>query len=139
MQIKFLLTGFSSTFLSLLTFTSNAQPNKVISTADSLFSGVWKGTSICQVKNSPCHDENVVYYISKVNKDLVIEMDAYKIVNGKEEEMGKIQFQYDANTKQITSIAQSKGIWNFKREKNSLKGTLYVNDALYRIVDVTKK
>jgi hypothetical protein len=27
--------------------------------------GILKGTSICQVKQSTCHDENVVYYISK--------------------------------------------------------------------------
>jgi hypothetical protein len=32
---------------------------------DTLLIGTWKGTSICQVKNSPCHDENVVYHISK--------------------------------------------------------------------------
>lgn len=29
------------------------------------FEGVWNGTSLCQVKNSPCHDEIVVYHISK--------------------------------------------------------------------------
>jgi len=27
--------------------------------------GVWKGTSLCQIKDSPCHDETVVYHISK--------------------------------------------------------------------------
>ena len=32
---------------------------------DTLLIGVWKGSSICQIKNSPCHDETVVYYISK--------------------------------------------------------------------------
>jgi hypothetical protein len=24
--------------------------------------GNWKGTSICQVKNSPCHDETAIYH-----------------------------------------------------------------------------
>ena len=27
--------------------------------------GTWKGISICQIKSSPCHDENAVY-ISQV-------------------------------------------------------------------------
>jgi len=124
--------------LSALALKSNAQATKDNSVADSLFYGVWKGSSICQVKNSPCHDETVVYYISKTNKDGVLEIKANKIVDGQEVEMGKIQFQYDAKTKQITSISQPNAIWKFKREQNTIEGTLYYNDTLYRIIKVTK-
>jgi len=35
---------------------------------DSSLTGIWKGTSICQVKPSPCNDEIAVYHISKGEK-----------------------------------------------------------------------
>jgi hypothetical protein len=27
--------------------------------------GTWEGTSLCQIKPSPCHDEHVVYRFAK--------------------------------------------------------------------------
>ena len=33
--------------------------------AQAIIEGAWRGSSICQVKNSPCHDEQVVFHISK--------------------------------------------------------------------------
>ena len=90
-------------------------------------------------KNSPCHDETVVYYIGQINKDNKLEISANKIVNGEEEEMGKIQFQYDPKTKQITSTSQPNAIWKFERKQNAIEGTLYSNNVLFRIVKLTKK
>jgi hypothetical protein len=124
---------------SALAFHSDAQTGKVTPAADSLFYGTWKGTSLCQVKNSPCHDETVVYYISKTNKENILEMNANKIVNGEEVEMGKIQFRFDKETEQIISISQPNAIWTFKRKGNTLEGTLYYNNALYRIIKATKE
>ena len=49
------------------------------------FEGIWKGTSLCQIKNSPCHDEIVVYHISRDSTGKSYEVIANKIVNGKEE------------------------------------------------------
>ena len=139
MKLKFSLTNFLLVLLSALTLQSNAQTNKDLSTADSLFSGVWKGSSICQVKNSPCHDENVVFYISKASKNNVLEVNGNKIVNGEEAEMGKIQFQYDPKTKQITSTSQPSSIWKLERKQNAIEGTLYSNNVLFRIIKLTKK
>ena len=139
MKLRFSVTIFQSILLSALTLQSSAQTNKDLSTADSLFSGVWKGSSICQIKNSPCHDENVVFYISKANKNNVVEVNGNKIVNGEEVEMGKIQFQYDPETKQITSISQPNAIWKFERKQNVIAGTLYSNKALYKIINLTKQ
>ena len=139
MKLKFSLTNFQLILLSALTLQSNAQTNKDLSTADSLFSGVWKGSSICQVKNSSCHDENVVFYISKANKNNVLEVNGNKIVNGEEVEMGKIQFQYDLKTKQITSTSQPNSIWKLERKQNAIEGTLYSNNVLFRIIKLTKK
>jgi hypothetical protein len=58
-----------------------------ISIAQSLV-GVWKGTSLCQIKNSPCHDENVVYHISKNSSGDSYQIDASKIIDGKGERYG---------------------------------------------------
>ena len=58
--------------------------------------GDWSGESICQVKNSPCHDEKVVYHISKGSGPDLIVVDADKIVGGKAENMGRLDFKYDA-------------------------------------------
>ena len=58
------------------------------------FEGTWKGTSLCQIKNSPCHDEIVVYHISKDSTGKSYEVIANKIVDGKEDYMGTIPFTY---------------------------------------------
>jgi hypothetical protein len=50
--------------------------------------GVWSGTSICRLRPSPCNDEIVVYRITRKNASDSLSMDARKIVNGQEEEMG---------------------------------------------------
>ncbi len=137
-RLKPIVGGFCLVIFSLQLFQSNAQSGKGNLAADSSFIGIWKGTSLCQIKNSPCHDEMVVYYISQPKKDHIIEIRANKIVNGMEEEMGIIQFSYDAKTGDIVSISQPNAIWRFKIKKNTLEGTLYQNSALYRIIKLTK-
>ncbi|MEP7375817.1 MAG: hypothetical protein ABI675_20640 [Chitinophagaceae bacterium] len=57
-----------STLLYSLVFylsINSSQAQTGLAKADTLLTGTWKGTSICQKKNSPCHDETVVYHISK--------------------------------------------------------------------------
>src|SRR6476619_3194549 len=91
-----------------LACTSN-QAQTVVVKIDTLLIGTWNGTSICQIKNSTCHDETVVYHISK-NKDVdTFYINASKIVNGVEEEMGILPFVYNKKTNQLTST--SYGIW----------------------------
>ena len=104
------------------------------------FEGVWKGTSLCQVKNSPCHDEIVVYHISKGSTDKSYEVIANKIVNGKEENMGTIPFTYDDKQKIFISADSARNArWEFKITGNTMKGTLMYKGDLYRIVDVKKE
>jgi hypothetical protein len=104
------------------------------------FEGTWKGTSLCQVKNSPCHDEVVVYHISKHGADKTYEMVANKIVNGKEEDMGALIFTYDDQKKSFVSVDSARAAkWEFKITGNSMKGTLVYKGDLYRIVDVKKE
>ena len=104
------------------------------------FEGVWKGTSLCQKKNSPCHDETVVYYVSKDNTGRSYMMDAKKIVNGKEEDMGILTFVYDDKQKVFVSVDSAyNSRWEFKITGNAMKGTLMYKGDLYRIVDAKKE
>ena len=105
---------------------------------DTLLIGTWKGTSICQIKNSPCHDETVVYYISKKTGVDTFYINASKIVKGKEEEMGILPCVYNKKTNQIISTAY-KGIWAFNIEGNKLEGTLLFHGDLYRKIRVYKQ
>ena len=107
--------------------------------------GIWKGTSICHQKNSPCHDEVVVYHISKAAAAGVYTILANKIVNGVEEEMGTLDFVYDAAkqtlTCHMTDKQQRKSIWLFYINGNKITGTLRLekDNKLYRKIEVTKQ
>jgi len=105
---------------------------------DTLLIGTWKGTSICQVKNSPCHDETVVYRISKNAGVDTFYIKASKIVNGIEEEMGIIPFIYNKKTNQLISTAYN-GLWMFNIEIGKIEGTLLSRGALYRKIKVYKQ
>src|SRR3954465_3367428 len=96
---------------------------------DSSLIGVWKGTSLCQVKNSPCHDETVVYYISKVGADS-FSIRANKIVNGIEEEMGIIPGTFNSKQRELTCSPRPNTVWKFKLTGRKLEGTLYQNEQL---------
>src|SRR5438270_14074934 len=50
--------------------------------------GVWRGTSVCLVHPSACHDEVVVYRIAPTKTADSLTVDARKVVRGAEEEMG---------------------------------------------------
>ena len=105
---------------------------------DSLI-GTWTGTSICQVKNSPCHDEIAVYHFSKGKGSNVYNCQGNKMVNGKEEEMGLIVYVYDEKTKTLTGHFGSHDKWTLKVKGNIMDGTLVMNDSvLYRVIHVEK-
>src|SRR5215217_8075899 len=103
---------------------------------DTLLTGTWRGTSICQIKNSPCNDETVVYYISKNKGVDSFFINASKIVNGEEVEMGILPFVLNKKTNQLTSTAY--GNWTFNIEGAKLEGTLVLRGDLYRKIIVYK-
>lgn len=104
------------------------------------FEGVWKGTSLCQVKNSPCHDEVVVYHISKDSTGKSYEVIANKIVDGKEDYMGTIPFTYDDKQKVFVSVDNVRNAkWEFKITGSTMKGTLMYKGDLFRIIEVKKE
>src|SRR5204862_5928199 len=84
-----------------------------ISIAQSLI-GNWKGTSLCQVKNSPCHDEIVVYHItsSGINS---YQVNAGKIIDGKEDDMRTSHFSFDPKQKILFLLDKVHQVkWEFK-------------------------
>ena len=107
------------------------------SNTDTLLVGTWKGTSICQLKNSPCHDEVVVYRITKKSSPNTYSIDARKVVNGIEEEMGILTFVYVETSHQLTS--SDYGTWTFNVEAARLEGTLVHRGDLYRIIKLVKQ
>lgn len=123
-----------SLILCLVSKSNQAQTGVV--KIDTLLIGTWHGTSICQIKNSPCHDENVVYHISKNSGVGTFYINASKIVNGMEEQMGILPFVYNRKTNQLTSTAY--GIWTFNIKGVKLEGTLLVRGDLYRNIIVYK-
>jgi hypothetical protein len=106
--------------------------------------GTWKGTSVCQVKNSPCHDESVVCHISKSSKTDMYTVQMNKIVNNAEEEMGRLDFSYDKSSQTLTCIMknqqQREGTWKFIIKDRQITGTLILEgNILYRKIEVSKK
>ncbi len=122
LTIFFLMTSFS-------VYSQNA----------SSLPGVWKGTSICQQKNSPCHDEIAVYHISKTAKANIFEINGNKLVNNKEEEMGILYYTYDAAKQTMVSVDEAHGNrCEFKINGTSMEGTLMSKGELYRIIKLKK-
>jgi hypothetical protein len=89
--------------------------------------GVWRGTSLCRVRPSPCNDEIVVYRITRVKASDSLSLDARKIVNGQEEEMGVLGCRSAASGAQMTCTMPN-GMWRFTIRGDSLTGELRLPD-----------
>ena len=105
-------------------------------------SGTWEGTSLCQVKPSPCHDEHVVYRVTRTAPERY-KLDAYKIVSGKELFMGAIDLTFDsAGHALVGTIAGNRGASRVRLtlKTNHLSGRLTLGDGtLFRLIEVTKR
>ena len=104
--------------------------------------GIWKGTSLCQVKQSACHDENVVYRVSKKSANLYT-MQAGKIVNGAEEDMGTFDSVVYDELKQTLRFTMKdqqarSAVWLFKIDGMQMHGTLTQGNTLFRIIELKK-
>ena len=110
-----------------------------VSTAQSL-TGDWKGASLCRVKNSPCHDENVVYHISKDSSSGSYQVSAGKIIDGKENDMGTLNFSFDRQQKILFLVDSVKQVrWEFKITGKEMHGTLISKGNLYRSIDLKRE
>lgn len=90
--------------------------------------GIWRGISSCQVRASPCNDEMVVYRIARAKASDSLSVDARKIVQGREEEMGVLACRLAAGNASFT-CAIPKGVWRFTIRRDSLVGELRLSDS----------
>lgn len=96
--------------------------------------GTWRGTSLCTARPSPCNDEHVVYRVTALSSRDSVSVDARKIVNGQEEEMGLLKCGVSAPRAQLT-CAMPNGVWRLEVRGDSLVGELRLpNDTKYRDV-----
>ena len=89
--------------------------------------GVWRGTSLCRLRPSPCNDEVAVYRITRVKTSDSLSVDARKIVNGQEEEMGILGCRLATSGAQFT-CSMPNGVWRFAIRGDSLVGELRLPD-----------
>jgi hypothetical protein len=115
-------------------------------------SGTWEGESICTVRDSPCHDEHVVYEIARdttaennpdrLGPRLEWKIDAYKIVNGEKQFMGAIPCSLDGKKRTLNCFTKTRteGYWEITFEGDSLRGTLRLGaeKTLFRTISAKR-
>ena len=63
-----------------------------------------------------------------------------KMVNGVEEDMGVLDFTYDASAGTLTYKDEARNAeWKFTIKGKAMDGTAYVKGQLYRIIKLTKE
>ena len=90
--------------------------------------GTWRGTSLCQGRPSACHDESVVYRITRTPTRDSLALDGRKIVNAAEVEMGVLGCRLDAPSARLTCPIPN-GVWQFTIRGDSLVGELRRSDG----------
>lgn len=109
--------------------------------------GDWTGESKCVGSNPNCHDEVVVYHLTRSKEDSTkVNLSADKIVDGKPEFMGEFDMVFDPDKATLTTEftiprTGGKGVWSFTVDGDSMNGTLtvYPEKEIGRKVKVTRK
>jgi hypothetical protein len=128
--------AFAVICVSLLTLPNRARVSS--DTGDSEIVGNWSGDSICQVANSACQNEKVVYHIAMAKDAGKLTVQADKIVAGSPVSMGSIDFDYDKRNGTLINRS-SRGVWKFMMHGKSMDGTLTLPDTtVYRKVTLRK-
>jgi len=132
-------TGLAGAVLMLATasVTLNAAPAVPPGDIQQIL-GVWRGSSLCQFKDSPCHDETVVYYVTAGAAAGKFQVRANKIVGGEEQAMGTIDCTSGPETGSYTCRTDESTVWTWKLQKDVLSGELQLRGQLYRKIRVTR-
>jgi hypothetical protein len=103
--------------------------------------GDWEGESLCTIKDSPCHDEHVIYHITRDKNDAAkLEISANKLVNGEELYMGSLECMFTEAKQELNCHYRKDDQWVFKVEGDKMTGTLVVpENRLYRKISVERK
>jgi hypothetical protein len=112
-----------------------------LQTADPIV-GVWRGTSICQVRPSACNDEQAVYHVTRQARGgYAFEMN--KIVAGVEVTMGVLDTSFVPGTTTLTGFtydrAHRRGTWTFTPHGSHMSGRLTGQDGLVlRVIELDR-
>jgi hypothetical protein len=120
------LTALAGLSVLVLGAASQSPPPQQVATTPV---GTWRGISLCLVRPSACKDEVVIYRISHTKADSMT-LDARKIVNGEEQEMGVLACRFTSPNGPLVCVFP-RGTWKFHVRSDSLVGEL-------RLVDDTK-
>ena len=120
---------FLTPFIAVVLAANVAQAQKNTS-----IEGMWTGTSICLLRNSPCHDEQVVYRITRIGADSAgitpLRVTMTKIVNGKEEDMADLApcaFTHSTASLHCPMPPTVRaGDWSFTAAGDKLDGGLWI-------------
>jgi hypothetical protein len=103
--------------------------------------GEWRGTSICQVRPSPCNDEQAVYTIERTRNGTYLVHFA-KPVGGQPAEFDAALGRFDPTTRTLTVHAHGRRgdfTWRFHLENDRLTGDLITpHSTVYRKADVKR-
>jgi len=131
--------------LAAISIISRSNTAATITDDGSELVGNWTGDSICAGNRPACHDEQVIYRIPKApDSSGNVTITADKIVNGKPELMGVLDFKYDSEKKTLVcdfTRGNTHGLWEFTVQGNTMAGTLVVlpDKTLIRRVKVKKE
>jgi hypothetical protein len=119
--------------LTALLFLAAADPRQPVL-------GHWTGTSLCTAVRPACHDEIASYYIKPGPSKDVVTVDACKIVNGKDESMGLMDFHVDYAAHVLSGIVGSDNPATFTWSGDTMTGTFKQPDGqVVRNIHVVKQ
>jgi len=100
--------------------------------------GVWRGESVCTQRPSPCNDEHVVYHIAKGDGTDAVTIQANKLVDGKEVDMGTLACTLEREKADLRCPI-AKGVFELHVAGAEITGTLRLTDGtLYRRIAVKR-
>ena len=123
---------------SILTLSANASSFWSTPGKGPSFTGIWKGDSVCQIRDSPCHDEASVYYVSPGSEPNTFQMKMNKIVDGKEETMGTVNCTADSGTASYVCRLNAQSMWTWRVNKDALDGDMQYRGQLYRKIHLIR-
>src|ERR1043166_4409519 len=72
--------------------------------SDSNLLGDWRGSSVCQVRESSCRDEDSLYHFARIpEKPNRFSMKGDKIIDGKAISMGTVECRYDSARSELSA------------------------------------
>ena len=107
-------------------------------------SGTWEGTSLCQIRPSPCHDEHVIYRIGKTSAR-GYRIEAYKLVDGQELYMGPLDMTLDASGHRLSGSNRDRSgtvhPWLFTVQRTHMSGKALTapGGQVFRLIELTKR